>query len=104
MGWMARSAGTTSSYTAHTIMADGTVSYQYETPSPSTYPQNVPPPWAETFDLNLNSGSLLTTVKQLIPDIDGDATNLLYSPIYRTSRSVSPNPNGATRPQSQCRH
>ena len=98
MGRMARSAGITSSYTAHTIMADGKVSYQHETPSPSTYPQNVPLPWAETFDLNLNSGSLLTTVKQLIPDIDGDAANLLYSLIYRTSRSVSPNLNGATRP------
>ena len=26
-------------------------------------------PWAETYDLNLNSGAFLTTVKQLIPDI-----------------------------------
>ena len=56
------------------------------------YPNGVPLPWAETFDLNLNSGSMLTTVKQMIPDIDGDVTNLLYSLFYRTSRSVS---NGA---------
>ena len=38
------------------------------------YPTDVPLPWAETFDLNLNSGAKLTTLKQLIPDIDGDPT------------------------------
>ena len=80
----ARSAGITSSYTAHTIMADGTVSYQHETPSPSCLSSKCAAAVGkDNFDLNLNSGSLLTTVKQLIPDIDGDATNLLYSLIYR---------------------
>ena len=90
-GLMARSAGITASYTAHTIMADGTVAYQHETPD-GYYPASVPLPWAETYDLNLNSGALLTTVKQMIPDVEGDVNNLLYSLFYRTSRSVS---NGA---------
>jgi|HubBroStandDraft_5_1064220.scaffolds.fasta_scaffold46648_3 hypothetical protein len=89
-GQMSRSAGITSSYTAHTIMADGLVAYQHE--AGGAYPNGVPLPWAETFDLNLNSGSKLTTVKQMLPDVDGDVTNLLYSLFYRTSRSVS---NGA---------
>ena len=86
MGQMARTAGITSSYTAHTIMADDTVAFQHEVPY--AYPANVPLPWAETYDLNLNSGSRLTTVKQLIPDVDGAAQSLLYSLFYRTSRSV----------------
>ena len=86
MGRMARTAGITSSYTAHTIMADDTIAYQHEVPN--AYPTDVPLPWAETFDLNLNSGAKLTTLKQLIPDIDGDPTNLLYSVFYRTSRSA----------------
>ena len=92
-GRMSRTAGITSSYTAHTIMADDTVAYQHE--AGNTYPTSVPLPWAETYDLNLNSGSRLTTIKQLIPDIEGDATNLLYSLFYRTSRSVMPDPGGA---------
>ena len=62
-----RTAGITSSYTAHTIMADDLVAFQHEVPY--AYPANVPLPWAETYDLNLNSGAFLTTVKQLIPDI-----------------------------------
>ena len=81
---MSRTAGITSSYTAHTIMADDLVAYQHEVPN--AYPANVPLPWAETYDLNLNSGSRLTTLKQLIPDIDGDPRDLLYSLYYRTSR------------------
>jgi hypothetical protein len=90
-GQMSRSAGITASYTSHTIMADGTVAYEHETPD-GYYPHDVALPWAETFDLNLNSGALLTTIKQLIPDVEGDVNNLLYSLFYRMSRSVS---NGA---------
>ena len=48
-------AGITSSYTAHTIMADDLVAYQHEVLN--AYPADVPLPWAETFDLNLNSGA-----------------------------------------------
>ena len=39
----------------------------------------MPLPWAETYDLNLNSGARLTTVKQLIPDISGAIQSVLYS-------------------------
>ena len=57
-------------------------------------------PFAESFDLNLNAGATLTTVKQLIPDveaIDADRSqcdrqraiaNLRYSLFYRNSRSL----------------
>ena len=95
MGWMPRSAGMISSYTSPTIMADGLVAYKHETGS--VYPANVPLPWAETFDLNLNSGSRLTTVKQMMPDIETidypDAAtaigNLRYSLFYRNSLGLS---------------
>ena len=104
MGWMPRSAGMISSYTSPTIMADGLVAYKHETGS--VYPANVPLPWAETFDLNLNSGSRLTTVKQMIPDIEtidylDPATaigNLRYSLFYRNSRSLGA-PELQTTPQ-----
>ena len=96
MGQMARTAGITSSYTAHTIMADDLVAYQHEVPF--AYPANVPLPWAETYDLNLNSGSMLTTVKQLIPDINGAVQNILYSLFYRMSRTVMVDSNGNVVP------
>ena len=96
-GWwsqalVARTAGISSSYTSHTIMADDLVAYQHEVPS--AYPANVPLPWAETYDLNLDSGSKLTTLKQLIPDVKGAVQNLLYSVFYRNSRSVGLDYNG----------
>jgi hypothetical protein len=94
MGQMSRSAGVTASYTIQTIMADGLNAYQHETGV--VYPANVPLPWAESFDLNLNSGTKLTTVKQMIPDVGGDVTNLLYSLKYKNSRSVMPGPTGTS--------
>ena len=96
MGQMARTAGITSSYTAHTIMADDLVAFQHEVPY--AYPANVPLPWAETYDLNLNSGGLLTTVKQLIPDIGGAVQSILYSLFYRMSRTVMVDHNGNVIP------
>ena len=91
-GQMSRSAGVTASYVAPTIMADGLFAYEHELGN--VYPNGTALPWAETFDLNLNSGSLLTTVKQMFPDIGGDVNNLRYSLFYRMSRSVQLDPNG----------
>ena len=104
-GWwtqcrLSRSAGITSSYTAHPIMADDFVAFQHEVGN--VYANaNMPVvlPFAESFDLNLVSGSRLTTIKQLIPDVEAvDATdptaianiiaNLRYSIFYRNSRSL----------------
>jgi len=81
----ARSAGVTASYTAHTIMANGLVSYEHEYLNQYN---DCDLPWIETFDLYLDSGFHLTTVKQLIPDIEGALTNVLYSLFYRNSRST----------------
>jgi hypothetical protein len=84
-GNMSRSAGITASYTAQTIMADGTAAFEHEL---GNHYGNAQLPWAETFDLNLTSGAQLITIKQMLPDIDGDTTNLLYSLFYRNSRST----------------
>ena len=89
-GWwsqarMSRSAGFTSSYTSPPIFADGLVAFEHEVGP--TYANATTPivlPFAETFDLNINSGSMLTTVKQMMPDVEGDITNLLYSIVLST--------------------
>jgi hypothetical protein len=104
-GWwtqcrMSRSAGITSSYTSHPIFADDYVAFQHNVGN--TYANaNMPVvlPFAETFDLNLTSGSQLVTVKQMIPDVEAvDQTDpaaianaiasLRYSLFYRNSRSL----------------
>jgi hypothetical protein len=104
-GWfsqcrLSRSAGITSSYTAHPIFADDTVAFQHEvgvTYANASIPVQLP--FAETFDLNILGGSRLITVKQMIPDVEAlDAPddisaanaigNLRYSIFYRNSRSL----------------
>ena len=104
-GWwtqcrLSRSAGITSSYTAHPIFADDLVAFQHEVGA--VYANASMPvvlPFAESFDLSLSSGARLTTVKQLMPDVETvDATdpttianaiaNLRYSLFYRNSRSL----------------
>ena len=104
-GWwtqvrLTRSAGSTSSYTAHPIFADDFVAIQHEIFGATSYVNASMPveaPFAETFDLNL--GARLMTVKQLLPDVEAlDPTddnaaasaiaNLRYSLFYRNSRSL----------------
>jgi hypothetical protein len=104
-GWwtqvrLSRSAGMTSSYTSHPIMADDYFAIQHEIFQATSYVNISMPatlPFAETFDLNL--GDKLMSVKQLIPDVEAmdpvDAnaaiqaiSNLRYSLFYRNSRSL----------------
>ena len=80
----ARTAGVTASYTSHTIMANGVVAYEHEN---GFFYWDCDLPWAETFDINVGSGKLVT-LKQLIPDVEGAIPNVLYSLFYRNSRSV----------------
>jgi hypothetical protein len=97
---MSRSAGITSSYTSHPIFADDTVAFQHEVGVVyANFSMPVALPFAESFDINLTSGSRLITIKQMIPDVEAvDATdpaaianvigNLRYSLFYRNSRSL----------------
>ena len=80
----ARSAGVTASYTNHTIMANDRVAYEHE--SGFAY-YDCDLPWIETFDLNVGGGRLIT-VKQMLPDIEGAITSVLYSLFYRNSRTL----------------
>ena len=99
-GWwsqcqMPRSAGATSSYTSSAIFADGQQAYRHES---GQYFVDCDLPWADTFSLNLQSGGRLTTVKQMIVDLDGDPTNLRYQLYYRADR-LGNSPEMITPPQ-----
>ena len=84
-GNMSRSAGITSSYTSQVIMADGTVAYEHEV---GELFNGADLPWAESFDLNLTSGTKLATLKQVIPDVDQHADQLRFSFFAQNSRSL----------------
>jgi hypothetical protein len=64
-------------------MANGTVAYEHEN---GVVYWDCDLPWIETFNLNL--GSMLATVKQLMPDIEGAITRVRYSLFYRNSRTI----------------
>ena len=88
-GWwgqarMARSAGVSAAYNVHTIMANGTLAYKHE--DGVSYSNDATLPFAETFGLNIVSGSRLVTIKQLLPDIEGAASSIQYRLFYRNSR------------------
>jgi len=104
-GWwtqcqLSRSAGITSSYTAHPIFADDTVAFQHEVGAAyANASMPVVLPFAESYDLNLLSGARLITVKQMIPDVEAVGASdpvsianaigsLRYSLFYRISRSL----------------
>jgi hypothetical protein len=87
-GWwsqcqMSRSAVITSSYTMSSIFADGLQAYRHES---GIYYNDCDLPWADTFSLNLSSGGNLTTLKQMLIDLDGDPTNLQYQLYTRMTR------------------
>jgi len=84
-GQMSRSAGITSSYTVQPILADGLVAFQHELGNVYVNADN---PWAETFDLNIASGTRLTTLKQVLPDLKGDFANVQFSFHTRMTRSI----------------
>jgi hypothetical protein len=98
-GWwsqaqMPRSAGITSAYTMSAIFADGQQAYRHES---GVYFNDCDLPWADTFSLNLSSGGNLTTLKQMLIDLDGDPTNLQYQLYYRMNRLGS-SPESLTPP------
>jgi hypothetical protein len=101
-GWwsqarMSRSAGVTAAYNSHTIMTNGAVAFQHELAN--YYSSDAELPWAETFDVKFGPDAKLTTVKQLIPNIEtleltdpGQIAAAIgavrYSLFYRNSRSL----------------
>jgi len=100
-GWwsqaqMPRSAGITSSFTSSPIFADGVQAYRHES---GVYYADADLPWAETFSLNLQSGGRLTTLKQMLIDLDGDPSNLKGQLYYRMNR-LGNVPGGAPAPEN----
>jgi hypothetical protein len=100
-GWwsqarMPRSAGITSSYTMSSIFADGQQAYRHES---GQYYNDCDLPWADSFSLNLSSGGMLTTLKQMLVDLDGDPTNLQYQ-LYTRMNRLGSAPETLTPPRS----
>ena len=85
-------------------MANGLVSYEHEN---GFIYWDCELPWIETFDLNVSGGKLIT-VKQMMPDIEGSISGVLYSLFYRNSRTIGlveqRSPPQPVRYERLCRH
>jgi len=79
-GWwseanMSRTAGFGGTYSAPILMANVGVVYAHEQ---GVQFNAAGLPWAQTFAMNLSSGARLSTLKQMIIDLEGDPTNLSF--------------------------
>lgn len=85
VGKLPRSCGFSASYTAYPIMADGTSVFLHE--SSANYPDAPELPYADTFALNIASGAGMMTIRQLLPDIEGDVDNVKFQFFFKNERS-----------------
>ena len=87
MGKMARSAGFSDNFIDFPVLADKNKIYVHG--KSTQYPNAVELPWAETFVLNVDQGSHLATVRYIVPEAEGDTTNLRYSLAYNIVRAAN---------------
>lgn len=89
-GWWAmhhigRSAGFSSSYATPPIMADRTKVYKHE--SGNTFADTPLMPYAETFSLNALGGEVMSHIRQIQPDLEGEIEVLRFSFAVRENRT-----------------
>lgn len=83
-GYMGRNCGNSVSFEAKPLMATDYEVFRHES---GGYYQGADLPWARTFTLNIAGGAVLSTVGQMIPDIEGNVDNIAFSFQYRDNRS-----------------
>lgn len=84
-GKLSRSCGVSSAYDTYPIMCVDTRAFRHE--SGLVYPDAPELPFAETFNLNLQSGSRMVTIDQMIPNVEGDVSDVRISFLKTDDRS-----------------
>lgn len=89
-GWWAqsyfgRSCGYAEDAIDNPIMADRKMVYKHE--SGSTYDGLTEGPWLESFTLNVAGGVALSTFRQMVPEVVGDASRLSFQIATRNVRN-----------------
>jgi len=88
MGKLSRSCGTGSSYTSYPVMSDGYTVYLHE--KGFSYPGITEGAWAETFTINSRDGARMSTLRSMMPDVDGDPGQLAWRVYKSMQRSNKP--------------
>lgn len=94
VGRLKRTCGASSTYTDFPLMSDGSNVFQHESGNFYQLGADEELPWVETFSININSGTLLSTFWQMLPDIEGNSDALgfqLHYNIPRTGASFAAN-------------
>ncbi len=84
-GMVGRTAGVSTPNDPSPIMATADTVYKHE--SGYAYPGAAELPWAETFTLNAMRGRNLSTMKQMIPELDGDYSAVQFKMVKRNNPS-----------------
>ncbi len=85
MGKLARNCGVGSSYTSYPAFSDGAKVYLHE--KGFSYPNVVEGAWAETFTLNSRDGGRLSTLRSIVPDLEGDPSSIAFR-VYKSMQRV----------------
>jgi hypothetical protein len=83
MGKLSRIAGTSLPSDPNPIMADKQYVYRHE--SGWNYPGVEENPWGETFTINTANGAVVTTVKQMLPEVIGNTGSVSFKFIKRNN-------------------
>lgn len=85
MGRISRTAGYSSSYTDLPIMANGVKIYFHE--QGQSYAGSELP-WVESYSINMDSGTRMMTLDQMLPDIEGGIENIEFIFYTRENRAT----------------
>ena len=85
LGKLGRSCGVSASYSTYPIMGAGRSAYQHE--YGIGYEGTSDLPYVESYNLNVARGARMSTVDQMIPDVDGDVDQVAISFFLKDDRS-----------------
>jgi hypothetical protein len=101
-GKMRRSCGAKSTFTGYPILSDGVNVYRHEFGNAYALQIGEELPWAKTHNMNLLNGGMMMTVGRVLPDYDGDVSDVRFKLDYAVFRAGSTIPmNSGDKPVTE---
>lgn len=88
MGKMDRTCGLSYPNDMNPIMSDGTKVFKHEIGN--NYPGASELPWAESYTINMGGGSMLSTIHQMLPEVNGETQKVRFRLIKSNNPSKGP--------------
>lgn len=86
-GRMQRSCGAKSTFTGYPLMSDGTNVYRHEFGNAYALLPGEELPWAKTHNMNIMNGSSMLTIGRVIPDYEGNVSDIRFRLDYALFRA-----------------